>query len=78
MNELLLTTLDSAGYVPDLTLIGRRYKHFKGGTYIIIGFIWDATRDEWNINYCSTQASEITFSRTPVNFFEKERFIRYK
>lgn len=73
-----LKTSDSSGYVPDLSLIGNRYRHWKNKkVYTVIGFHFDSERDRWTITHkCFDDVSyenpnPVLFNRTPQNFFEE-------
>lgn len=73
-----LKTADSIGYVPDLSLIGRKYKHWKNHKiYVVLGFQFDSERDRWTIAHkCPDDISyenpnPVIFNRTPANFFEE-------
>ena len=72
-----LKTADSVGYVPDVTLVGKRYKHWKNGkTYVVLRFQFDSERDRWVIVHkCFEDATyenpnPVEFNRTPANMFE--------
>lgn len=79
--KLDLTTPDSRGYVPDLKLIGTRWKHTGNGkVYTIRQFIWNGEDDTWMLSYW--RRVEIAdpndprlvcneFTRSPANFFGK-------
>ena len=72
-----LKTADSIGYVPDLSLIGRKYKHYRNQkVYVVLGFQFDSERDRWTIAHkCPEDMSyeypnPIVFNRTPENMFQ--------
>jgi hypothetical protein len=58
MSTIALSEPDTAGYVPDLSMIATWdnensciYRHKKGGYYVIIGFSFDAQDDRWRYEY---------------------------
>lgn len=59
---------DRAGVAPDMTLIGRRYRHQNGKEYIIGGWSFDADRDRWMIGY-KNAGGPVVFMRLPEEFF---------
>ena len=69
-DKLTFETPDSTGFVPDLSLKGKVYVHFKGGVYHLRGYHWDATNDLWVVNYFSLQGN-VDFTRTAADFFGK-------
>ena len=71
---------DSAGYVPDFSLIGTSFTHWKTErTYRVTGFVWDGERDLWLIKHVDqleqvnrgvSDPEPTEFVRSYVNFFE--------
>lgn len=68
-----LSTPDSVGYVPDLSLIGKAFRHKKGHVYTIRGFAWCGIDDRWQFLHNRT-GSPVMCCRTPENFFEPGRY----
>lgn len=67
--ELTFKVPDSRGYVPDLTLIGSQWKHTGNEhVYSIVGFAYNGEDDTWMIQH-TRLGSDITYMRTPSNFF---------
>lgn len=76
--QLDFKAADGSGYVPDLSLIGRQYRHQNGKLYAIGGFSFDADRDRWMIGYIAA-GGVVPFMRLPEHFFGlregKPRFV---
>ena len=73
MHNLDFDADDVAGRKPDLTVVGRRYRHeATGKEYMIGGWSFDADRQRWLIGY--RQAGGIVvFHRLPEEFFARVR-----
>ena len=68
--NLTFKTPDKTGFVPDLSLKGKLFVHFKGGVYHLRGYKWDATNDLWVVDYFSLN-QPVSFTRTAAEFFGK-------
>ena len=49
---------------------GYVYRHFKGGSYVVIDIIHDRTNDSEIIVYMQLQGDGIVYSRTREDFFD--------
>lgn len=39
---------------PKMPLVGRIYRHYKGGLYFVAGFVLYSETLEWHVRYCLT------------------------
>lgn len=71
--KLWKTLTDARDYIPEIDLIGKRFVHVNGNLYRVSGFVFDAERDLWLIEYRNDGVGEdrATFVRTVENFFGK-------
>lgn len=78
--DMDLKAKDSHGVVPDLSMIGRTYRHLNGTEYVVGGWSMDADRQRWMIGYKALPAGVVVFTRLPENFFGRKngkmRFVR--
>jgi len=51
-----------------LPQIGEKWKHFKGGVYVVKDFVWDATGDDLKLCVVYAQDNGPVFLRTLDNF----------
>jgi hypothetical protein len=54
-------------------LIGKEFRHFKGGHYIVAGAVLDAESEEWKVLYCALtpfQKLPVHYCRSYANFTE--------
>lgn len=75
--QLSLETPDSAGNVPDISMLGKFYRHRKGGIYKVLEFTWNATYDLWEIEYVGYQGTGVKFTRFLEDFNSPGRFEPY-
>ena len=69
MNELDLRTPDVDGYLPDLSLMGTKWRHSGNQqVYLIFAFVWNCNEDRWAVVHARA-GSPIFFTRTVQNFF---------
>ncbi len=62
---------DIVEYLPDITMIKRRYFHPKTQRiYDVDGFVWDSDLDRWKVSY-SREGCITAFVRLPEVFAEK-------
>ena len=56
-------------------LVLTSWRHYKGGQYYVVNVMWDATQDEWAIQYSAPadpdQQMPLTYVRTLSDWFSK-------
>jgi hypothetical protein len=71
---LTMNNIDRVSFMPMPNLIGRRYRHYKGGIYVLKGFLWNASFDRWEIHYADIENPAVEFTRWPDEFFSPGKF----
>lgn len=71
---LTMKSIDNAAFMPMLDMIGKRYRHYKGGIYVIKDFIWNASCDRWEIHYADVENTAVEFTRWPDDFLTPGKF----
>jgi hypothetical protein len=79
-DTLTFETPDIHGIIPDMSIIYKVWRHWKGGVYTVIDIKFRADLNEWEVSYLQADCA-VLFSRSLLNFHGltetgEQRFVR--